>query len=269
MRIGVKPGQWGWTWDALQASWRAAEDSGFDIVSCFDHVSAAPEGRAAWDAPTLLTAMAAQTSRIAIAVDVINVSLRHPFLLAAQLAVAQASSSGRLEIGLGAGSRKLARYDHEALGIPFPMLAERVDQLERACRTLPALWRGEVVSDVELGLDGASLGPLGIVAPPLVVGGRSRSVLDIAARLADGWNVVTADPKEFEDLNRQIGERCTAAGRSRPLSRRAQIFMRDVPFHGARDLVHEFEAAGADVVTFVLVQAGGPEVVRELADAVL
>src|SRR6266536_2048181 len=42
MRVGVKPGEWGWPYEELVASWRAAEEEGFAIVSCFDHVSAAP-----------------------------------------------------------------------------------------------------------------------------------------------------------------------------------------------------------------------------------
>src|SRR5438094_10505077 len=108
MRIGVKPGQWGWTFDELTTSWRAAEEAGFDIISSFDHVSAAPAGLAAWNAPSLLVAMAGVTERVALAVDVINVSLRHPFLLAGQLAVAQAASRGRVEVGLGAGPYPLA-----------------------------------------------------------------------------------------------------------------------------------------------------------------
>src|SRR5919204_6386701 len=103
MRIGVKPGQWGWNFDDLVACWRAAEEAGFEVVSCFDHVTSAPAGLAAWNAPSLLTAMAGVTERIALAVDVLNVSLRHPLLLAGQLAVAQAASGGRVEGGLRAG----------------------------------------------------------------------------------------------------------------------------------------------------------------------
>jgi alkanesulfonate monooxygenase SsuD/methylene tetrahydromethanopterin reductase-like flavin-dependent oxidoreductase (luciferase family) len=53
VRIGVKPGQWGWRWDELVAGWRAAEECGFDLVSCFDHVTAAPGAQQAWDAPSL------------------------------------------------------------------------------------------------------------------------------------------------------------------------------------------------------------------------
>jgi hypothetical protein len=34
MRIGVKPGQWGWTFDQLLARWSRAEEAGFDLISC-------------------------------------------------------------------------------------------------------------------------------------------------------------------------------------------------------------------------------------------
>lgn len=64
--------------------------------------------------------MAALTARITVAVRVLNDCLRHPFLLAGQLAVAQATSGDRLDVGLGAGSFHLARHDHEALAIPSP-----------------------------------------------------------------------------------------------------------------------------------------------------
>jgi alkanesulfonate monooxygenase SsuD/methylene tetrahydromethanopterin reductase-like flavin-dependent oxidoreductase (luciferase family) len=158
MQIGVKPGQWGWSFDELTASWRAAEEAGFDLLSCFDHVSASEDGPA-WDAPTLLASMASETERITLAVHVLNCSLRNPFLLAGQLAVAQAASRGRLQVRLGTGSG-FAREDHQVTGIPFPPFAERVARLESCCRMLPALWRGDNVTDEGLGLSGPSLGPL-------------------------------------------------------------------------------------------------------------
>ncbi len=81
---------------------QAAEQAGFDLVACFDHVCAAPRGMAAWDAPSLLAAIALHTEQVLISAEVINASLRYPFLLAGQLAVAQAASGGRLRAGLGA-----------------------------------------------------------------------------------------------------------------------------------------------------------------------
>ena len=104
MRVGVKPGQWGWSFDELEASWRAAENAGFDLLSCFDHVTSAPEGQSAWDGPSLLAAMAAATGQIRLGIHVLNASLRHPLLVAGQIAVAQAASGGRVEVGVGAGS---------------------------------------------------------------------------------------------------------------------------------------------------------------------
>jgi alkanesulfonate monooxygenase SsuD/methylene tetrahydromethanopterin reductase-like flavin-dependent oxidoreductase (luciferase family) len=269
MRIGVKPGQWGWSFDELISSWQAAEEAGFAVLSCFDHVSATPSGLTAWDAPSLLTAMAGVTSRIKLAVDVLNVSLRHPFLLAGQLAVAQAASGGRLEVGLGAGSYHLARYDHAALGLPFPPLAQRRERLERCLQALPALWRGESITDPELGMEGAALGPLGIEPPPLFVGGLGEGTMRLAAKFGDGWNGVEADARTYASLVERLERMCQEVGRARPLRKAAQVFVRDVQLDQARTLVRNFEQAGAEGVTFVLVGERGPQAVRELAEAAL
>ncbi len=268
MRIGVKPGQWGWTFTELLESWRRAEELGFDIVSTFDHVTAAPEGLAAWDAPSLLVAMAGKTERVRLAVDVLNTSLRHPFLLAGQLAVAQAASSGRLEVGLGLGSWRLARHDHRALGIPFPPREQRIARLRACCRIFPQLWGGEVVCDVELALEQASLGPLGITPPPLIIGGTSDAVIAVAAELADGWNAVVSTVAEYTALARRVDELCAEAGRQRPLGRAVQVFVPSIDLGTARELVAGVAESGADSVTFVLVE-GGVEAVADLAAAVL
>jgi alkanesulfonate monooxygenase SsuD/methylene tetrahydromethanopterin reductase-like flavin-dependent oxidoreductase (luciferase family) len=269
MRVGVKPGQWGWSFEQLVTSWRAAEEEGFAVVSCFDHVSAAPAGLAAWNAPSLLTAMAGTTETIALAVDVLNVSLRHPFLLAGQLAVAQAASGGRVEVGLGAGSHELASFDHKALMRPFPDLPERLERLARCCQAFPALWRGEAVSDPVLEIEAAALGPLAIEPPPIIVGGRSEPTMTVAARHADGWNAVVTDAGEFAQLAARLDRLCLRVERERPLAKAAQVVARDLELTSARVLVRELEQAGAESVTFVLVEERGPDAVRELASAVL
>jgi alkanesulfonate monooxygenase SsuD/methylene tetrahydromethanopterin reductase-like flavin-dependent oxidoreductase (luciferase family) len=264
VRIGVKAGQWGWTFDELVAAWTTAEAEGFDVLSCFDHVSAVPGGGAAWDAPTLLAAMAGATSRIRLAVHVLNVSLRPALLLAGQLAVAQASSDGRLEVGLGTGSWHLARHDHRVAGVPFPPFAERVRRLEACCGAFPALWRGETISEDVLGLDEASLGPLGIEPPPIVVGGTSERVLAVAAAHADGWNASSIEPERFAQLEERVG----VLSRDRALERQVQIWLREVGLDGARDARDRYEAAGADTLIFVLDDERDPDVIGRLAAAV-
>jgi alkanesulfonate monooxygenase SsuD/methylene tetrahydromethanopterin reductase-like flavin-dependent oxidoreductase (luciferase family) len=266
--IGVKPGQWGWSFDQLAASWEAAEESGFDLLACFDHVTASPRPAAAWDAPSLLVAMAGRTHRVALAVRVINACLRHPFLLAAQLAVAQAASNGRLDVGLGAGSYWLARHDHDALGIAFPPLADRMERLESACRTLRALWRGDIVSDASLGLTAASLGPIDIEPPKLVLGGSSDRAMALAARYADGWNGSTPDPAEFSEWRSRLERVCAKQGRQDPIDVDVQLWVRDLRGE-PRPHLRAFEDAGADGVILVLDEERGPDEVRRLAEAVL
>jgi alkanesulfonate monooxygenase SsuD/methylene tetrahydromethanopterin reductase-like flavin-dependent oxidoreductase (luciferase family) len=264
MRIGVKPGQWGWSFDELLTAWTTAEAEGFHLVSCFDHVSAAPGGSAAWDAPTLLTAMAGATSRIRLAVHVLNASLRPPLLLAGQLAVAQASSGGRVEVGLGTGSWHLARHDHRVAGVPLPSFAERVERLEGCCRAFPNLWRGESVSDAALGLDEASLGPLGIEPPSIVVGGTSERVLAVAAAHADAWNASSVDAGRFAELVAHLAE----LSGGRPVERQVQLWLREVGLEGAHEACVRYEDAGADTVVFVLDDERDPDVISRLASAV-
>jgi alkanesulfonate monooxygenase SsuD/methylene tetrahydromethanopterin reductase-like flavin-dependent oxidoreductase (luciferase family) len=265
MRIGVKPGQWGWSFDELLTAWTTVEAEGFDLVSCFDHVSAAPGGDAAWDAPTLLTAMAGATSRIRLAVHVLNASLRPPLLLAGQLAVAQASSGGRVEVGLGTGSWHLARHDHRVAGVPFLPFAERVERLEACCRVFPQLWRGETVSDGALGLDGASFGPLGIEPPPIVVGGTSARVLAVAAAHGDAWNASSVDAHRFAELAEHLSELIG----DRLVERQVQLWLREVGLDGAREACDRYEDAGADTLLFVLDDERDPGVISRLATAVL
>jgi alkanesulfonate monooxygenase SsuD/methylene tetrahydromethanopterin reductase-like flavin-dependent oxidoreductase (luciferase family) len=266
MRLGVKPGQYGWTFDELVASWRVAEEAGFGVLSCFDHVSSSPESRQAWDAPALMCSMAGQTRHIALAVHVLNASLRHPFLLASQLAVAQALSGGRVEVGIGTGSYHFARYDHEVTGIPFPSFAERMARLEAGCRILPALWRGEDVTDEVTGMSGASLGPVGIAPPPIFVGGKSDPALRIAIRHADGWHAPGMEPGEFADIARRLDRACEELGRQQLMK---SVQVRADHLRHPRKRVEQFDEAGASTVVFVLDTERGPDSVRRLADRVL
>ncbi len=248
MRIGVKCGQWGWSFAELDESWRTAESCGFTLLSCFDRITSAPRGLRAWDAVALLVAMAAGTERIRLGVHVLNATLRHPVVLAGQLAVAQAASRGRIEVGLGAGAKYWEAFDNHPLGIPFPSHAARIARLEALCRTLPALWHGETVTDQVLGLQGVSLGPLGIEPPSLVLGGRSDGILALAARYADGWDAV---------------------GRARSIDKAVQIYVSELADKAVRALLRRYEDLGCTTAIFILHRERGPDAVRRLADIIL
>src|SRR5712675_2446078 len=77
-----------------------AEDLGYDLVTFQDH----PYQPAFLDTWTLMSWVAAQTERVHIAANVLNVPLRSPAVLARSAASLDLLSAGRLDLALGAGA---------------------------------------------------------------------------------------------------------------------------------------------------------------------
>ena len=265
MKIGVVPFALGSSLADLQDCWHAAEDAGFASLWTIDHATSTNELRPAWEASSLFVAMAARTQSIPIGVLVFDVLLRHPFLLAGSVAVAQALSGGRVTVGLGVGDA-FSRRDHDALGLGFPPMADRIRTLDAACAALPALWRGEAVTEPLLGLDNAALGPCGIGPPSLVIGGAARGLMEVAARHGQGWNLYTQEPDAFATHVRELEE----VEGSHPgvyLSRSVYLFANRVR-GDIRSLPAEFAAAGADEAMLVVMQPSSAAIL-ELARKVL
>lgn len=102
---------------------RRAEAAGFTGLVLPDHLlkSHAPI--------PLLATVAAKTERLRIMPFVLNTGLRHPAVVAQDLASLDVLSGGRLEIGLGAGWN---RAEHDAIGLPFDPAGRRIDRLAEA-----------------------------------------------------------------------------------------------------------------------------------------
>jgi alkanesulfonate monooxygenase SsuD/methylene tetrahydromethanopterin reductase-like flavin-dependent oxidoreductase (luciferase family) len=100
---------------------KSAEQHGFSSIALNDHFNSTV-------APLLgLQAMAAATSRIRLSTAVLNQDLRHPAVLAKELATLDIFSGGRAEIGLGAG---WVRADYEQSGIAFEAASTRIGGLQ-------------------------------------------------------------------------------------------------------------------------------------------
>jgi F420-dependent oxidoreductase-like protein len=139
LRIFTEPQQ-GATYDDLVAVARATESLGFDAFFRSDHflkmgsVSGLPGPTDAW---VTLAGLARDTTRIRLGTLVTSATFRLPGPLAVAVAEVDQMSSGRVELGLGAGWYE---DEHRAYGIPFPPLAERFDRLEEQLAVITGLW---------------------------------------------------------------------------------------------------------------------------------
>jgi probable F420-dependent oxidoreductase len=166
---------------------KSAEQQGFSSIALNDHFNSTV-------APLLgLQAMAAATSRIRIATGVLNQDLRHPAVLAKELATLDVLSGGRLEVGLGAG---WVKADYDQSGIAFDSAAQRIERLEENIDILQGLFSDEQCTFAGrhysvTALDGMPK-PAQPGGPPIMIGGGGRKILSMAGRRADIVQVLGA-----------------------------------------------------------------------------
>lgn len=159
---------------------RRAESIGYSALVLPDHLLTQ-------HAPIpLLATVAAATDRLRVGTFVLNVGLRHPAVLAQDLASLDVLSGGRLEIGIGAGWN---RPEHDAIGLPFPPAGTRISQLAEAIEVLKGCFRpgpfsftGKHYTITEYD---ARPEPVQRPHPPLFIGGGGRRVLTLAGQQAD------------------------------------------------------------------------------------
>ena len=111
----------------------------------FDHlmpIGGDPDGpiHEGW---TLLSALAAQTERLRLGLLVTSNRFRPPAVLAKIATTVDVVSGGRLDFGIGAGSRPshpLARREYDAHGLPYLDADDAVAALAEACTVIRRLW---------------------------------------------------------------------------------------------------------------------------------
>jgi probable F420-dependent oxidoreductase len=170
---------------------RRAESIGYDVLVLSDHLreQLAP-------IPAMAT-IAAATDKLRIGTFVFNNDLRHPAVLAHDLASLDVLSGGRLEIGIGAGWN---RPEYDEIGLPFDAVATRVARLEEAIAVLKGMFGPTPFSFAGrhytiTNRDGQPK-PVQNPHPPLMIGGGGRRVLSLAGREA---NIVSLAPRLGKD----------------------------------------------------------------------
>jgi alkanesulfonate monooxygenase SsuD/methylene tetrahydromethanopterin reductase-like flavin-dependent oxidoreductase (luciferase family) len=183
MHIAVSLPQIGRDVGAVLDAARAAEDAGAWGVWVFDNL--APLRRP--DLPSLegwslLGPVARATSRIKLISLVTRAGMRPPGLVARMAAVVQASSDGRLVVGLGAGDRA-SRREERRFGVDAPASrAVRLALLEETARRL----RGDDEPVIPA-----------IVPPHIWVAGAAPDLVAAAGRIADAWHGWDIDLERF------------------------------------------------------------------------
>ncbi|MEV0809586.1 LLM class flavin-dependent oxidoreductase [Micromonospora sp. NPDC050200] len=194
---------------------KLCEQVGLDLATFQDH----PYQPSYLDTWTLMSFLAAATSRIRLAGNVLNLPLRQPTVLARSVASLDLLTGGRVELGLGAG----AFWDAiEASGGRRLTPGQAVDALDEAIRVIREVWaadrRGMVRVDGEhYRVVGAKRGPAPAHQVGIWVGAYKPRMLRLVGRAADGWLPSLAylpkGPAELVDLNALVDEGAEAAGR--------------------------------------------------------
>jgi alkanesulfonate monooxygenase SsuD/methylene tetrahydromethanopterin reductase-like flavin-dependent oxidoreductase (luciferase family) len=170
---------------------------------------------------TLLSALAAQTERLRLGVLVTSNRFRPPTMLAKIAATVDVVSGGRLDFGIGAGSRPslpMARREYEANGLPYHDFAHSVGDLAEACTVIRRLWTSEQPLDFDgsyLHLTGAFCNPKPVQQPypPILIGGRSAATLRVVAEHADLWNMPGGDIDDAVRRSAMLDRFCAELGR--------------------------------------------------------
>ena len=194
--FGVQTGLQNTSAAELVGLWRRAEDAGFDAITVWDHLySSNLSSYECHEAVAMHTALAAATTRVRCGCLVYCAGYRHPGVLAKAAATIDHLSSGRAEIGLGAG---WAEAEYAAFGIRFPPVGERLDLLDEAAAAVRALLHeGKAdVAGAHVRLRDARLEPRPVQPHlPIWIGGAGeRRTARIAARHGDGWNAPFVAP---------------------------------------------------------------------------
>jgi probable F420-dependent oxidoreductase len=166
------------TMDAWRRRARRAEELGYSAIYLTDHLG--PQL-----APLVAATVAAEaTTRLHVGTLVLNNDLRHPVVVAREMAALALAAEGRVEVGVGAG---WLRRDYEAAGIAYDPPAVRVARLAESVAVMKRLWAdGEAtLAGEHLRVDRAVCEPRPATAPRLMIGGGSRRVLSLAATEAD------------------------------------------------------------------------------------
>lgn len=168
--------------ECLERSARRAEEMGFDDLWVVDQIVGTSP---VLEPVTLLSYVAAITSRVRLGTSVLVTNLRNPVQLAKALSSLDQLSRGRLVAGIGLGAADEA---YAAFGVPQE---RRLSRFIEGVQVMRALWtQSRARHDGPIWhLEGTAMEPKPVQKPsiPLWFGARAPASLTRAVDMADGW----------------------------------------------------------------------------------
>jgi alkanesulfonate monooxygenase SsuD/methylene tetrahydromethanopterin reductase-like flavin-dependent oxidoreductase (luciferase family) len=239
LRFGLFMSQSGKPWTRILDEFQMAESLGFDHAWLVDHLvdTDGPPESGCLEGWTLLSAIAARTTRIRLGVLVSSNTFRNPALLLKEAVTVDHVSGGRVVLGLGTGWHE---EEHRRYGIDLPAPGERVDRFEEAVQVITSLMAQERTTfhGRYYRLDDAWLQPPPIQRPriPILIAAHRPRMLRIAARYADQWDTFAAIPgtategveADIADRISRLDDACREIGRDPTEIRRSTWATREV-----------------------------------------
>lgn len=190
---------------------RRAEELGFEFLSISDHPADSGGSYEAW---TVLSWIAASTSRIRLAPRVLGVPYRSPAVVAKMAETFDRLSGGRLILGLGGG---YSDGEFQAFGLPLPTARQKVDGMADAVHIARGLWTqsGFTYHGRVHHVEDATVAPKPEHSIPIWLGTFGDRALAVTGQLADGWipSLGSAPPQDVIVMREKILAAAYEAGR--------------------------------------------------------
>jgi alkanesulfonate monooxygenase SsuD/methylene tetrahydromethanopterin reductase-like flavin-dependent oxidoreductase (luciferase family) len=197
--------------DTARAFLSQAEREGIDHVCCGDHVSFFIG--LGFDGLLQAAALTMLHPTLPVSTGVYLLPLRHPVLVARQLADIGQIAPGRLTFGVGVGGED--RHEVSSCGIDPATRGLRMNECLTIVRELltgrPVTYHGTFFD-----LDEVVIAPAPAVAIPIIVGGRSDAAIRRAGRFGDGWLGIWNSPRRFAAAVELATQEAARAGRPDP-----------------------------------------------------
>ena len=218
------------TWTDIAAMAHKAEEVGFDSIWLPDHfvIQDDPEEEpiGVWECTTILSALAAATSRVELGTLVLGSGFRNPAMLAKMADTIDEISGGRLILGLGAGYHD---PEYRAFGYPtdhrYSRFAEAIQIIHGLLKDGSIDFDGSYYQARECELRPRGPRPGG---PPIMIGTHGKRMLRLTAQYADLWNAFLlrghSRPEDLEPAMGSLEAACKEVGRDHAtLARTASV----------------------------------------------